>query len=225
VRGSDHTPDATFGSGGTRCKPFDEDQSNKTDEAIALTTNAWGLPPNSHQGIQVLARISRSVHSGIGIWELLDGNDHPNFGALGGDAGSHARGQGRVVFGGCGPGSDGEGCAFLGVSATHTGNDLLNVGDDMVVAGFRYGNTFGSSTSINSSLIARVHGDSGALDQFTTFPSGYSEGWFYSLVARNTRDVIGIGAAIDNSIATSGARTQIMTGLTSDDTIFKNGFD
>jgi len=226
VRGSNNAPDTTFDNNGVRCKPFDEADSLRTDKAVALTTNAWGTITNSHQGVQVLVNVARSVDSGLGIWELYDRADHPRFGAMGGAAGSHARGAGRAVFGGCGPNGDGEGCLFLGRRAAHTGNDLLNVGSDVVVAGFRYGNALGGSTRYNSSLIARVNGDSGELEQFSTFPSGYSEGWFYSLVARNDHDVIGIGAAIDGAVSTSTARTQIMTGLTSlDDVIFKNGFD
>lgn len=229
VRGSNNTPDTTFASGGVRCKPFDESGSGKTDKAIALTTNAWGGISDSHQGVQVLVNVARSVDSGTGIWELLDRADHPRFGALGGAAGSHARGEGRVVFGGCGPSSDGEGCftAALHAAASHSGNDFLNFGNDMVVAGFRNGTSIvGGTTRYNSSLIARVNGDSGELTQFSTFASGYSEGWFYSLVARNDHEMIGIGAAIDNTVATSTARTQIMTGLTNlDDVIFRNGFD
>lgn len=226
---SNNEPDTTFDINGVRCMPFDETDSPKTDRAVAMTTNGWGLPTDPHEGVQVLVSVSRSVDDGIGIWELLDRANHPRFGATSGAAGAHGRGNGRVVIGGCGmrsTGNQGEGCLFLTRSARHVGRDLANVGDDMVVAGLRYGNgLLIGSGRYNSSLIARVHGDSGELRQFTTFASGYSEGWFNSLVARNDQDLIGIGTAIDSAVGVSTARTQIMTGLTSNDRIFANGFD
>lgn len=226
---SNNAPDATFDTNGVRCMPFDETDSSNEDQAVALTTNGWGLLTYAHEGVQVLVSVARSVDPGIGIWELLDRANHPRFGATTGAAGAHGRGNGRAVYGGCGTrngSNQGEGCQFVATSARHAGRDLANVGSDVVVAGSRYGNgiVVGSSRYY-SSLIARVHGDSGELEQFTTFPSGYSEGWFNSLVARNAQDVIGIGAAIDSAVSNPTARTQIMTGLTSNDTIFDNGFD
>ncbi len=226
---SNNAPDTDFDTNGVRCMPFDETASSNEDQAVALTTNGWGNVANPHEGVQVLVSVARSVDPGIGIWELLDRANHPRFGATTGAAGEHGRNNGRAVYGGCGTrngSNQGEGCQFVATPAMHAGRDLANVGSDVVVAGSRYGNGFvvGSSRSY-SSLIARVHGDSGELEQFTTFPSGYGEGWFNSLVARNAQDVIGIGEAIDSAVSNPTARTQIMTGLTSNDTIFKNGFD
>lgn len=228
------TPDTSFGTNGLRCTYFDEPGSTSRDIGVALTTNAWGSVGDSHEGIEVLVDVAQKTDPGIGMWELLDRVNHPRFGAVSGAAGSHGRGGGRIVFGGCGQnsvgGSIGEGCfnALRG-SALHKGLDLAIVGSDMVVAGYRYGSGYvGTTARKYSTSIARVLGDSGEVLQFTTFSSGYSEGQFNSLVARNDHDVIGIGEAIDSAIAASTARTQIMTGLTNasvDDTIFKNGFD
>ncbi len=226
----DGTPDTTFGTNGLRCTYFDEPGSTSRDIGVALTTNAWSSGGDAHEGIQVLVDVARATDPGIGMWELLDRVNHPRFGATSGAAGSHGRNGGRNVFGGCGQGSVGEGCynAITG-SALHKGMDLAIVGSDMVVAGHRHGNGFlGSNARKYSPLIARVQGDSGEVLQFTTVTSGYSEGQFNSLVARNEHDVIGIGEAIDSAVATSTARTQIMTGLTNaaiDDTIFEDGFE
>lgn len=228
---SDHTPDTSFDTAGVRCAAFDDAESSRTDKAVALATNGWsefsgGLLVN-HEGVQALVSVARKTDDGIGVWELLDRANHPRFGATGGAAGSHARGSGRVVLGGCGA-SEGEGCfSPIFGSAEHTPMDLANVGEDMVVVGYRYGTgLIGSgSTRRESTLLARLHGDSGELRQFTTFASGYSEGRFNSLAVRGDHDVIGIGEAIDSGIATATARTQIMTGLSNDDAIFKNGFD
>ena len=219
------TPDTTFGASGLRCTYFDEPGGTSRDIGVALTTNAWGTIGDTHEGIQVLVDVALATDPGIGMWELLDRVNHPRFGA----AGSHGRNGGRIVFGGCGQDNAGEGCFRLGLSAQHRGRDLAIVGSDMVVAGYRHGNGFlGSSVRKYSPLIARVQGDSGEVLQFTTVPSGYSEGPFNSLVARNDHDVIGIGEAIDSAVPASTARTQIMTGLTNaaiDDTIFKNAFE
>lgn len=227
---SDTETDTTFGTNGLLCRPFDETGSAKTDRAVALTTNGWGTLTQPHEGVQVLASVARSVDAGIGVWELLDRVNHPDFGSTTGAAGEHGRGGGRAVYGGCGQvngSNQGEGCLFLTRSAMHSGMDLANVGGDVVVVGNRYGNglLIGDNNRYYSSLLLRIQGDSGEMEQFTTFPSGYSEGWFNSLVARNAKDVIAVGAAIDTAVTEPTARTQIMTGLTSDDVIFSNGFD
>ena len=70
-----------------------------------------------------------------------------------------------------------------------------------------------------------MHGHTGAVQQVSTFASGYSSGRFNSLVVRDEAHVVGIGEAIDSTIPTASARTQIMTGLGNDDSIFENGFD
>lgn len=227
---SDNTPDTSFDNAGVRCAVFDDAESSRKDKAIALVTNGWssfsGSSLVNHEGVQSLVSVARKTDDGIGVWELLDRASHPRFGATGGAAGAHARGGGKVVVGGCGA-SGGEGCfSAIAGSALHAPMDLANVGADMFVVGYRYGSGFaGGGTRRESALIARLHGDSGELRQLTTFASGFGEGRFNSLVERNDHDVIGIGQAIDNSIATGAARTQIMTGLSNDASIFKDGFD
>lgn len=229
---SANAPDTGFpgSSSGARCKPFDQADSGLTDRAVALTTNGWQTfsPIVSHEGVQVLVSVARSNKAGIGLWELLDRVDHPRFGAIGGAAGEHALGGGRVIFGGCGSGSVGEGCppiVGLGTNA-HVPMDLAAVGNDMGVVGYRHGPgvLIGGADS-DSALFARVHGDSGELRQFATFASGYTEGRYNAIGVRDATHVVGVGEAIDASITTASARTQIQTGLTSDDTIFRNGFD
>jgi hypothetical protein len=228
---SANAPDATFpgGSAGVRCKPFDQD-SARTDRAVALTTNGWQtfVPVATHEGVQVLASVTRGSSPGIGMWELFDRVDHPNFGAIGGAAGAHALGGGRVLFGGCSSSAVGEGCPlFPGQGYTsHVPMDLANVGGDVGVVGYRHGPGIligGGYT--DSALFARVHGDSGELEQFTTFSSGYSEGRYNAIGVRDSSHVVGVGEAIDSTITTATARTQVQTGLTSDDTIFRNGLD
>jgi hypothetical protein len=212
VTGSNQ-PDETFFTGGVRCKAFDQAESTLKDKAVALTTNGWGLIGDTHEGVQVVASVARSSYDGIGMWELVDRADHTVFGAGG-------LGQGRIVFGGCGAGNIGEGCSALVIlRGSHTPTDLAISGDYMLVSGYKTGSLG------ESSMLAQVHGHTGEVRQVGTFVSGYSGGRFNSLVVRDTAHVIGIGQAIDNSVATPSARTQIMTGLTNDDTIFKNGFD
>jgi hypothetical protein len=209
-----HVPDSGFAaSGGVRCKAFDQAESTLMDKAVALTTNGWGGFDDEHEGIQVLAAVARSLHAGIGMWELVDRADHTVFGADG-------LGQGRIVFGGCGAGNSGEGCSSIAIlRGSHTPTDLAISGDHMLVSGYKKGSLG------ESSMLAQVHGHTGAVQQVSTFASGFSSGRFNSLVVRDDAHVIGIGEAIDSSIPAAGARTQIMTGLTNDDSIFEYGFD
>ncbi len=226
-----NTPDTNFpaSTAGVRCKPFDQTDSGLTDRAVALVTNGWRTfaPIVNHEGVQVLVNVARSQTPGIGMWELLDRVDHPRFGAIGGVAGEHALGGGRALYGGCGSGDLGEGCppiVGLGIS-THVPMDLDLIGGDVGIVGYRHGPGLVGGGYIDSALFVRVHGDSGELRQFTTFPSGYSQGRYNSIGVRDDNHVVGVGEAIDSSIATASARTQVQTGLTSDDTIFRNGFD
>lgn len=227
---SDNSPDTSFGSaGGSLCATFDEPESTRKDRAVALSTNGWttfsGGTLVSHEGVQVVVNVARKTKDGIGVWELLDRVNHPRFGATGGPAGVHARGAGRVVFGGCGA-SEGEGCFNpIRGSALHVAMDIAAIGTDMGVVGYRYGGGLIGSGDRESTMLVSVQGDSGEVRQFSTFPSGLSEGRFNSLVLRSSHDIIGIGEAIDSSISSADARTQIMTGLTNDSSIFKNGFD
>lgn len=209
-------PDASFAApSGVRCKAFDQTDSTRKDKAVALTTNGWGgIGSDAHEGIQVLASVARSVRDGIGMWELVDRADHTVFGAGG-------LGQGRVVFGGCGP-DGGQGCSpDIIFRASHTPTDLAISGDYMLVSGYRT-----STLAGESSLLGKVHGHFGTIEQLASFVDGYTgAGRFNSLVVRDDAHVVGIGEAVDSTIATTSARTQIMTGLTSDDSIFEDGFD
>lgn len=222
-----HEPDTSFGGAGVRCKPFDRPGSGLTDRAVALVTLGWQdfATLTVHEGVQVLVSVARSGRPGIGVWSLLDRVDQSSFGALGGD--SHGLGGGRMLFGGC-EGGVGEGCSVLppiGHNA-HMPADLAIVGDDIAIVGYRYGPGFvigGNDTE--TPLFARVDRGTGALLQLATFPSGYSQGRFNGIGVRDTRHVVGVGEAIDASIAATTARTQIQVGLTSDDTIFRDGFD
>jgi len=224
-----HAPDTSFplSTDGVRCKPFDRPDSDKTDRAIALSTNGWQdfAPITVHEGVQVLVSVARSNRPGIGVWSLLDRVDQSSFGIPGAD--EHGLGGGRVLFGGCGAGV-GEGCSVLppiGHNA-HVPKDLAIVGDDIAVVGYRRGPGFViGADDIDAPLFARVDRGSGALRQLATFPSGYSQGRFNAIGVRDTSHVVGVGEAIDASIATTTARTQIHVGLTSDDTIFRDGFD
>ncbi|MBA8883660.1 hypothetical protein [Dokdonella fugitiva] len=222
-----HEPDTSFGGAGVRCKPFDRPDSGRTDRAVALVTLGWQdfAPLTVHEGVQVLVSVARSSRPGIGVWSLLDRVDQSSFGALGGD--SHGLGGGRMLFGGC-EGGVGEGCSVLppiGHNA-HMPADLAIVGDDIAIVGYRYGPGLvigGNDTE--TPLFARVDRGTGALLQLATFPSGYSQGRFNGIGVRDTQHVVGVGEAIDASIAATTARTQIQVGLTSDDTIFRDGFD
>ena len=211
-----HQPDTTFANpGGVRCMAFDQPDSSRKDKAVALTTNGWGgIGGDAHEGIEILASVARSVRNGIGMWELLDRANHPVFGADG-------LGQGRIVFGGCGP-DGGEGCSPDAVfRASHTPTDLAISGGYMMVSGYRT-----STLAGESSLLGVVHGHFGTVEQLASFSDGYGgAGRFNSLVVRDEAHVVGIGEAIDTTVPTSTARTQIMTGLSNDDTIFENGFD
>lgn len=204
-----NVPDTDFGSSGVRCKPFDQPDSTLRDQAVALTTNGFGDPLNPHEGVQVLVSVARSNRDGIGIWQLLDRVDHPVFGAGG-------LGGGRVVFGGC---ASSAGCGVLGLS--HTPTDLVLSGNYDLVSGYNYSTLFSDSLP----FLAKVQGNSGDVEQLTSFGVGYADGYFNSLVPRSNSYVVGIGEAIDDSLPAS-ARTQIMVGLTTiNDTIFANGFD
>jgi len=209
-------PDSSFAApSGVRCKAFDQADSTRKDKAVALTTNGWGgFGDDAHEGVQVLASVARSIRNGIGMWELLDRADHPVFGADG-------LGQGRIVFGGCGP-DGGQGCSADALfRASHTPTDLAISGGSLMVSGYRTTVLAGES-----SLLGVVHGHFGTVEQLASFSDGYSgDGRFNSLVVRDDAHLVGIGEAIDTTIPTASARTQIMTGLTNDDSIFEDGFD
>lgn len=213
--GANEPDDGFAAASGVRCMPFDQSESTSRDKAVALTTNGWGFPPDAHEGVQVVAEVARSLRDGIGMWELVDRANHTVFGT-----GPGGLGLGRMLFGGCGVGNVGEGCSDLVIlRGSHTPTDLAISGDDMLVSGYR------TSSLGESSMLAQVHGHTGAVQQVSTFASGYSSGRFNSLVVRDEAHVVGIGQAIDSTIPTASARTQIMTGLTNDDSIFENGFD
>src|SRR5690606_11319486 len=97
--------------------------------------------------------------------------------------------------------------------------DLAISGGYMLVSGYKTGSLG------ESSMLAQVHGHTGAVEQVRTGVSGYGSGRFNSLVVRDEARVVGIGQAVDPGIPTASARTQIMTGLVNDDTIFASGFD
>ncbi len=199
-----NVPDATFGSSGVRCKPFDNGGSWR-DHAVALTTNGFGTPFDPHEGVQVLVSVARDYRDGIGMWELMDRVDHPVFGAGG-------LGGGRIVFGGCQ--NDGGFCDLV-----NTPTDLVNSGSYVMVSGYDYSSTFGNSLP----TLAKVHGHTGVVEQLMSYGIGYADGYFNSLVPRSDNYVVGIGEAIDDSIP--GGRTQIMVGLTTiNDRIFADGF-
>ena len=194
--GANEPDDGFAAPSGVRCMPFDQSESTSRDKAVALTTNGWGFPPNAHEGVQVVAIVARSLNDGVGMWELVDRANHPVFGT-----GPDGLGLGRILFG------------------AHIPTDLAISGDYMLVSGYK------SDSLGESSMLAQVHGHTGAVQQVSTFASGYSSGRFNSLVVRDEAHVVGIGEAIDSTIPTASARTQIMTGLGNDDSIFENGFD
>lgn len=211
--------------GGAYCRLFTDDNVKYDGRAVALTTNAWGstILGTYHQGIEVLLKFGRAVKDGAGMWEFLDNADHPRFGT-----------NGAMVFGGCGRNAAGnnigENCPppppFIGNAYSFTPTDLEFSGNDEIVSGSTNGaNIFGGGTS-TSPTIYRIHGDSGAVEQHTSFPSGYDDGWLNTVVARDAHHLVGVGEAIDHSVSNTSARTMINMGLTNlDDTIFKNGFD
>lgn len=212
-----NVPDESFAGGGVRCKAFDQAGSTLMDKAVALTTNGWGgIGEETHEGVQVLASIARSIRDGIGMWELVDRADHPVFGT-----GAGGLGQGRILFGGCG-GDGGEGCSdVIAFRASHTPTDLAISGSYLLVSGYRT-----SSLAGESSLLGKVHGHFGTVEQLTSFPDGFDgAGRFNSIVARDETHAVGIGEAVDPGVEAPGARAQIMTGLSSADTIFRDGFD
>lgn len=210
-----NVPDASFAGGGVRCKAFDRAGSTLKDKAVALTTNGWGaIGEDAHEGVQVLASVARSIRDGIGMWELVDRADHTVFGADG-------LGQGRILFGGCGA-DGGEGCSDTPLfRASHTPTDLAISGSYMLVSGYRT-----SSLAGESSLLGKVHGHFGTVEQLASFPDGFDgAGRFNSIVVRDETHAVGIGEAVDPDVSEPAARTQIMTGLSSDDAIFRDGFD
>jgi hypothetical protein len=212
-----NVPDESFAGGGVRCKAFDQAGSTLMDKAVALTTNGWGaIGEDAHEGVQVLASVARSIRDGIGMWELVDRADHPVFGT-----GAGGLGQGRILFGGCG-GDGGEGCSdVIAFRASHTPTDLAISGSYLLVSGYRTTTLAGES-----SLLGKVHGHSGTVEQLTSFPDGFDgAGRFNSIVARDETHAVGIGEAVDPGVEAPGARAQIMTGLSSADTIFRDGFD
>ncbi|MBN8727724.1 MAG: hypothetical protein J0H15_08480 [Xanthomonadales bacterium] len=208
----DHAPDTSFPgtNGGVRCKFFDAVPSGH-DKAIALVAGSYSVfvPPGlfqSRQKVHVLVDVQRNGRDGFGIWAMRDRADDTAFGPSGQ----------RVYADTC------TGPYCLGTRA-YKGLDLAYLGADLAIAGYDDRRILASTYL--SPMLARIDIGNGDLLQYRVVDSGYDDGQFNSLVVRDSQRVVGIGEAVDSDVAAPAARTQIMIGLTSDDTIYKNGFD
>jgi hypothetical protein len=213
-----HAPDPGFpgSNSGVRCKWFDEAGGSKKDKGVALTVGTYlewaGSTPISREKVHVLVDVARSVDDGFGVWALRNRSDDTAFGP-----------GGRRVFGGC---ATGEPCADpqFGIAATHTPADLAYLGSDIAVVGYAQSH-FPAGGGRVDPMLARVDAANGERLQLDSFPSGYGDGQFNSLVIRDARHLVGIGEAKDDAAANAATRVQTLIALTNDDTIFRNGFD
>lgn len=229
---ADDTPSSDLAGGSSLCRPFDELESSREDRAISLKTTSWGDWPWGWQSsVEVLVSVARKRSDGIGVWRILNGENDLNFGQIGGPAGNHARGLGRVVVGGCGPlttGGElvGDGCPSLPLlgAVTHTPKALAYMGNELALVGHT------RWSSIVSPLFVRLDGSSGKREQITSFrhPDSDSDQRFFGMAVSDRRNVIAIGEDVQVLNQPFFVSTmQRLTALTSElpKAIFKDGFE
>lgn len=230
---SDDSPGTDLAGGSVLCRPFDEPESSLADVAVELRTRSWeDAALQGHFSIEVMARVDRRQAEGVGVWRIVDGQPDVAFGALGGPAGQGARGQGRVVWGGCGPlasgGSDvGLGChrpTMAGIGQ-HLPAAFTAMGPDLVLVGLeRWTIPVGSgSANDNSPMLFRVELATGALKQFDLFDhpgfSGHQE--FRAILGRLDGRALAVGSAF--VLSGGGTWHQPSTALTRG--LFADGFE
>lgn len=207
---SSHAPDTSFpgSTAGVRCKYFDVVTGGR-DKAVALVNKGYAtfFPIlRDHEDMHVLVNVQRSGADGFGVWALRDRADDTTFGA-----------SGKQVY------ADTCSSPFCLSPATYRPASLAYLGSDLAVVGDLTRRVL--TTFYTDPMFARISRTDGSVQQNTVLDSGYGDGQFNGLVVRDSQHVVAIGEAIDPTVAATAARTQIMIGLTSDDTIFKNGFD
>lgn len=224
---ADHTPNTNFSATGAACNWFDDSQSSKEDKAVALVVGSYMTYSNGfflpHERVHVLVAVARKIENGFGIWALRDASNDTVFGTAG-----------LRLFGGCGAtgggGIAGDGCQgpFQIRSHAHHPAGIAYAGSDLIVVGYDRGTMTGIGGGVTRSytpMMARIGLADGAERQLEPVASGFGgDGQFNAVLARDSSHVLAIGESMQDGLG-DNARTQIMIGLTSDDTIFKNGFD
>ncbi len=217
--GGNSQPDTSFGTGGLRCKPFDQPASSSRDVGIAVKTRGSSTNP-SVEDVWVLASVPRASRNGFGIWKMTDRSDSLGFGNIG---------NGRSLHGGCDAANNGEGCPSQGPIFTfpakhHIPTGLYQISNSLAISGYSDG---GNSTVLGGGIrpyFSQQHILSGDLILLGDHPSPYGTARFLNVTARAGNDFLPVGWTRWPGTADS-AQTAISTRLLRDpDRIFYNGF-